>query len=375
MSWPAPIKALSRGVVKAVLACYRLAMNLEKELSRYDYSIFPARIAEVPASPRDSAKLLVYDRASGESQYDTFLHLDKYLEPGTLLVLNDTKVVPARLPCRLPTGGKVELLWLGTSSGKHRFEALSPKVLDIGSVLSFGALTLTVLSKAESIYTFSHSGTAARFHSQMMKSGTTPIPPYLKHTPLSEKKLRAEYQTIFAKREGSVAAPTASLHFTKRVFAKLARRGVKIAYVTLHVNLGTFAPLTEEHLKSGKLHEEWYEIPKAAQKAIVAAKKAGHPVIPVGTTALRTIESAARTQRQRGTTTLFLRPGDAFKVADGLITNFHVPRSSLMMLVAALLSAGHGHRMNGPKSILGLYRSALDRGFRFYSFGDGMLIR
>jgi S-adenosylmethionine:tRNA ribosyltransferase-isomerase len=354
-------------------------MDIERELSAYDYAIDQAQIATTPAHPRDSAKLLVHDRETGTNTYDTFLHLDRYLAPGTLLILNDTKVVPARLPCYLPTGGKVELLWLSAGKRKAEFEALSPRILDIGTTLAIGRLMLWVVGKTENIYTFRHTGTPAQFHTAMMKTGTTPIPPYLKHTSLKEKQLRAEYQTIFAKREGSVAAPTASLHFTKRLFAKLKKKDVQIAYVTLHVNLGTFAPLTEEHLSSGKLHEEWYEIPRATQRAIAKAKKEGRPVIPVGTTALRTIESTARTQKQRGTTTLFLRPGDEFKVADGLITNFHVPRSSLMMLVAALLERGAKDRKSqnghGPTNIQALYRNALDRNFRFYSFGDGMLIR
>lgn len=360
-------------------------MNLETELAKYDYAVNPDQIAETPAHPRDSAKLLVYDRTTGSEVEDTFLHLDQYLKSGTLLVLNDTKVVPARLPCFLPTGGKVELLWVGEEKSKHVFRALSPRGLDVGATLEFGSLTVTVLAKEASIYTFSHTGSSARFRATMMKTGTTPIPPYLKHTSLKERELRKEYQTIFAKREGSVAAPTASLHFTKRLFAKLRKKGVRIAYVTLHVNLGTFAPLTDEHLKSGTLHSEWYEIPPATQRAIARAKKSGHPVIPVGTTALRTLESASpvlgRSDLPRshvlgrsdlpkrgvvGTTSLFIREGYEFKVADGLITNFHVPRSSLLMLVAALV---------GRTKILQLYANAVRRGFRFYSFGDGMLIR
>ena len=388
-------------------------MELERLLAQYDFLVRKEQIAETPAHPRDSAKLLVYNRATETAEEDTFLHLDKYLDSGTLLILNNTKVVPARLPCFLPTGGKVELLWIAAGVQKKTFEALSPRILEIGSILSFGELTLTVLSKIENIYVFIHSGTAAQFHAAMMKNGTTPIPPYLKHTSLEEKQLRAEYQTIFAKREGSVAAPTASLHFTKRLFTKLKKKGVKIAYVTLHVNLGTFAPLTEEHLKSGKLHEEWYEIPRATARAIAQAKQEGRPVIPVGTTALRTIESAffqlsptsqkagiageglcsptgrspsnfpagklctrAGNSRLSGITSLFIREGYQFKVADGLITNFHVPRSSLLMLVAALVGYRPGLRhADGRKKILDLYQSALRSGFRFFSFGDGMLIR
>jgi S-adenosylmethionine:tRNA ribosyltransferase-isomerase len=340
-------------------------MNPETELAEYDYKVGQEQIAATPVHPRDSAKLLVYDRSTGNETEDTFLHLDQYLKPGTLLILNDTKVVPARLPSFLPTGGKVELLWLAAGRTRNTFEALSPRTLDIGATLTFDSLTLTVLDKRDSIYTFRHSGTPTRFHDAMMHHGTTPIPPYLKHTSMKERELRKEYQTIFAKREGSVAAPTASLHFTKRLFAKLKKKGIRIAYVTLHVNMGTFAPLTAEHLKSGSLHSEWYEIPPATQRAIAQAKKAGNPVIPVGTTALRTLESAALTRKQRGTTTLFIRPGYAFKVADGLITNFHVPRSSLLMLVAALV---------GRTKILQLYRRAARHGFRFYSFGDGMLL-
>lgn len=352
-------------------------MSLEAELAQYDFSFPATRIAKTPASPRDSAKLAVYDRATGAAIFDRFLHLDKHLPKGALLILNDTKVVPARIPCYLPTGGKVELLWLN-NTGRHSlfFQALSPRTLSPGDTLRFGTLTLTVQEKNGSVYTFAHTGTSARFRTTMMKLGTTPIPPYIKGTTLSERELRQEYQTVFAKHAGSAAAPTASLHFTPRLLKKLNMRGFRVAYVTLHVGLGTFAPLTAKHLKSGKLHEEWYEIPPATARAIARAKREGRAVIPVGTTALRTIESAARTRKQRGATTLFLRPGDDFKVADGLITNFHVPRSSLLMLVAALVGFRPGRRhADGRKKILALYRSAIRRGFRLFSFGDGMLIR
>lgn len=354
-------------------------MDIERELSKYDYAIKPSQIAAIPAHPRDSARLLVSD-ASGE-QYDTFLHLDRYLEPGTLLILNDTKVVPARLPCYLATGGKVELLWLSAGKSKGTFEALSPRTLSVGTRLELAGIVLEVLEKRESIYVIRHACSAIRFHSAMMTLGTTPIPPYLKHTTLAERKLRSEYQTIFAKREGSVAAPTASLHFTKRLFAKLKERGVQVAFVTLHVGLGTFAPLTEEQLKSGKLHEEYFEIPPTTARAILKAKKEGRKIIPVGTTALRTLESAAShlgksdfpKKGLSGKTDLFIREGYRFAVADGLITNFHVPRSSLLMLVAALVS--QLRRADGRTNILDLYQSALRHDFRFYSFGDGMLIR
>lgn len=388
-------------------------MSLEAGLAQYDFPFSPRYIATEPASPRDSAKLAVYDRATGATMFDTFLHLDRYLPKGALLILNDTKVVPARIPCFLPTGGKVELLWLRTLAGIRgsSFEALSPRTLSTGDTLRFGTLTLTVQAKNGSVYTFAHTGTQTQFRAAMTKLGTTPIPPYMKSTSLSERDLRREYQTIFAKHAGSAAAPTASLHFTPRLLKKLKAKGFDIAYVTLHVGLGTFAPLTPEHLKTGKLHEEWYEIPPATARAIAKAKREGRAVIPVGTTALRTVESAFSTPLHHpesggvlfealqcdgakpdffskkkayskrisplsGTTTLFIRPGYKFKVADGLITNFHVPRSSLLMLVAALVGCRPGRRpADGRKKILALYRSAIRRGFRLFSFGDGMLIR
>ena len=370
-------------------------------LAQYDFPFPQSQIATAPAHPRDSAQLLVFDPASGKSTFDTFLHLDTYLDEGTLLILNDTKVVPARLPCFLPTGGKVELLWLA-HKGTRTFEALSPRILALGDTLRFGTLTLTVREKHESIYTLEHTGSATTFTRLMQRSGTTPIPPYIKGTPLTEAALRKEYQTIWAKRAGSVAAPTASLHFTPRLMKKLRQKKIEIKYVTLHVGLGTFAPLTEDHLKTKTLHEEWYEIPPATLRAIAKARRQGRPIIPVGTTALRTLESischtknspeavrlfegvsqadgprvsAARARADsdprkalplRGVTNLFIQPGYEFKIASGLITNFHVPRSSLVMLVAALV---------GREKLLDLYRSAIARGFRLFSFGDGMLIR
>jgi len=375
--------------------------ELEKLLARYDYPLREEHIATEPAAPRDSAKLLVYDRATGTTEYDTFRNLGNYLPKGALLIFNDTKVIPARLPATLPTGGKVELLWVADGKKEHTFEALSPRTLPIGGTLTLGKMALNVLAKKESIYTLRHSGTRAAFRKTLMTLGTTPIPPYLKHTSLDEKELREKYQTVFAKRAGSVAAPTASLHFTKRLLAALKRKKFHTAYVTLHVNLGTFAPLTEKNLTEKKLHEEYYEIPPATIAAIQKAKREGRAVIPVGTTALRTLESAAAQTRAfsglsqaveprgsagaaapdsdpkkfsdavRNRTSLFIQEGYRFKIADGLITNFHVPRSSLLMLVSALL----GLPGQGRETLLRLYTEAASRSFRFFSFGDGMLIR
>jgi len=341
-------------------------MSFAEFISRYDYDVAPEHIATKPARPRDSAKLLVSDPQTEQVQYDTFLNLDRYVPRDSLFIFNNTKVIPARLPCSLPTGGTVELLWVAAGKTPRTFEALSPRILQKGTVLRFNNCELTILSKRENIYRLAYTATPAQFKALMMRSGKTPIPPYLKNTPLKERALRAEYQAIFARREGSVAAPTASLHFTTRVLSRLKKKGVHMAFVTLHVNLGTFAPLTEKNLDTERLHEEFYEIPASTRRAIDSAKKQGRPVIPVGTTALRAIESAAINGRDSGTTDLFIQEGYRFKVADGLITNFHVPRSSLVILVSALL---------GRTKTLGLYRDALRHGFRFFSFGDAMLIR
>lgn len=200
------------------------------------------------------------------------------------------------------------------------------------------------------------------------KHGDAPLPPYIKNSPLSKREQRQQYQTVFAKTPGSIAAPTASLHFTPRLLKSLKKAGIETAFVTLHVGLGTFAPLTAEHLKSGTLHEEEWFIDKKTAAQIERAKKEGRPVIPVGTTALRTLESAAAgraIKKLRGKTNLFIREGYNFKIADGLITNFHVPKSSLLMLVAAFA---------GRKKIQTTYRHAIKHGYRFFSFGDGMLI-
>jgi len=197
-----------------------------------------------------------------------------------------------------------------------------------------------------------------------MQYGETPIPPYIKNTKLSETQLREKYQTVFAKNTGSVAAPTASLHFTEELLEKLKQQGIQIEFVTLHVNLGTFSPLTEEALKTGKLHKEWYEISEKTAKALMKAKQEGRHIIAVGTTAVRTLEQSEG-KAGEGETRLFIRPGDKFKFIDGMITNFHVPKSSLLMLVSAFV---------GREKLFELYGEAMKKDFRFFSFGDGMLL-
>ena len=340
--------------------------DFESLLAQYDYPLHPEQIAARPASPRDSSKLLIYDRATKSTQIDVYSHIYRYIPKGSLLVFNETRVIPARIVGRVATGGKVELLC--TRFGGNELLALSERGLSTGEQIWLNKKTyLKVIRKTGKEYQI---GLPRGFNIRkyMRRHGVTPLPPYLKHSPLSEKERRVKYQTIFAKKDGSIAAPTASLHFTKRLIAKLNAAGIETAFITLHVNLGTFMPLTEENVASGLLHEERFEIPGAALKKIEKAKKAGHLIVPVGTTALRALESAYAGARVRpsGMTRLFIREGYRFKVANGLITNYHVPRSSLMMLVASLV---------GRKKLLELYSFAGKSNFRFLSFGDGMLVR
>lgn len=332
----------------------------------YDFSYTPEMIAISPATPRESARMLVYQKSTNTISEDTFAHIGSYLPKGTVLVLNNTKVVPARIPTKKKTGGLIQLLWLA-HVGKNEFTALSPKVLSVGETLHFGKILITITNKEGSTYTCMHTGTRAHFMKTLSTYGTTPTPPYIKNIPLSERALRKRYQTTFAKHAGSVAAPTASLHFSKKLLTRLKKQGIEIRYVTLHVGLGTFAPLTDKELSSGTLHEEQYSMPEATYRALVRAHAENRLIIPVGTTALRTVESvwASPTHERSGTTRLFIYEGYVFRIARGLITNFHVPQSSLLMLVAALV---------GRTRLLELYEHAKKKRFRFFSFGDGMLV-
>lgn len=349
-------------------------VRLETILKHYDYALPEALIAQAPASPRDSARLLVYDRKTGAALYDTFRHLAKYLPSRSVLVFNETKVIPARFTVRKPTGGKAVLLYVRTE-GKEII-AMSDRPLPVGEVVTLAPRVRFRVVSQEKYTRLAPMFPIARLPKIFERYGVTPIPPYIKHTPLSERALREKYQTIFARRRGSVAAPTASLHFTKRLLRDLKKAGHDIVFVTLHVNLGTFAPVKEEQWRRGKLHEEFYEISSAAAATLNRAKKAGRPVVAVGTTVVRTLESASppiykgRVGRGikagSGSTDLFIRPGHRFAFVDHLITNFHVPRSSLLMLVSAFVSR---------KKLLELYRLAIKKQFRFFSFGDGMLLK
>jgi S-adenosylmethionine:tRNA ribosyltransferase-isomerase len=356
------------------------SLKILNSLKKYDYHLPKELIAQTPVRPRDSSRLLVYDRKTKKVQFDTFRNLGKYLPKNAVLVFNETKVIPARLTLTRKTGGKVRVLYVGTT-GKN-IRVLADRLLSLpampGKARQAGAaekLTLnnrnyfTVVRREGNEYVLKPSFAISRLYAILEKFGGTPLPPYLKHSPLSEAQRKKEYQAIFAKRSGSVTAPTASLHFTKRLLVSLKRQGIGMEYVTLHVNLGTFAPLTAENLKNKKLHSETYEISTKTARALDLAKRQGRLIIAVGTTVVRTLESATlnnRLQSGRGETNLFIRPGFHFNFVDGLITNFHIPKSSLLMLVASFTSR---------KQLLKIYKKAARKELRFYSFGDGMIIK
>lgn len=342
--------------------------TLKNFLALYDYTLPPEYIAQEPVSPRDSAKLLVYNRKTNSITDDIFSNLAEYFPAGAVVVLNKTKVIPARFSIIKETGGKATLTYIETSAPYIR--VMADRKLIVGSRLMLSrTLWFGVARQEEKYYFLLPSFPLKKLFSVFDRYGTMPIPPYIKHSPLSRVQLKKKYQTVFARINGSVAAPTASLHFTQRLLTHLKKQGIAISYITLHVGLGTFAPLTQENISNKTLHHEWYNIDRRTAALIHRAKRNGRPIIAVGTTVVRALETASdkngRIVRPSGSTDLFIRPGYQFKCINGLVTNFHVPRSSLLMLIAAFV---------GRKKTLSLYRHAIAHAYRFFSFGDGMLI-
>lgn len=338
----------------------------------YSYTLPESRIAKEPASPRDSSKLLIYDSKKDTVEFDTYLNLHKYLPKEALLVMNESKVLPCRVFAKGPKGEDLELLIM-TNEWTPKdtvLQATVNKKLHPGELVRLPhGHTLTVLESQEKIFKFSADFPLAKLPHILARIGEMPIPKYIHSCPLTEEELRKKYQTVFAKKPGSVAAPTASLHFTPRLFKKLEDSGVQTTFVTLHVGLGTFAPVLPEHLATHTLYKELYDIPEHSALRIKKHKTAGKPLIAVGTTSTRTLESWAKTNTLKGPTDLFILPPYPFQMLDGLLTNFHIPGSSLMMLVEAFLQSKKAKR-----HLKDLYAIALEKDFRFYSFGDGMLI-
>jgi S-adenosylmethionine:tRNA ribosyltransferase-isomerase len=340
----------------------------------YDYTLPQELVAQQPASPRDSSKLFVYDTKQDTVTIDTFLNVSNYLPHNSVLVLNKTKVLPSRIVLYKENGGRVKTLFLVNELGKNEVKAMLDRGVEIGQSINFDhKYFFTVVGQDEHIFTLKMDCTKEQFITMLEKNGSMPIPPYLKHSTLTEKQLRTKYQTIFAQDKGSAAAPTASLHFTNRVFNKLERKGIEKQYVKLHVGAGTFAPLIQKNLEEQKLHTEWYEVTPQTAQALNKAKEEGKRIISVGTTVTRTLESAAdkpgHLKAQAGETDIFIFSPYKFKITDILLTNFHVPKSSLMMLVNAFLQYKHARH-----SLHQLYAEAIRNKLRFFSFGDAMLI-
>ena len=331
----------------------------------YDYPLPRELIAKYPIEPRDHSRLMVLNRQTGEIKHDCFYNLDRYLREGDLLVLNDTKVIPARLLGRKKTGGRVEVLLNRKLPEENRWHALiGGKKIKPGLEIFIGnSLKAVVIRQVEGpLFEIELTAEDGNVMDKIYQLGKIPIPPYLERE--EEPIDRRRYQTIFARKEGSVAAPTASLHFTDRVFKKLRQKGVSVAFVTLHVGLGTFKPIKVKNVLEHRVDPEYVEVPPEVVEKIKETKGRGGRVVAVGTTVVRALETAGY-RPFKGFTDLYIKPGYRFKVVDAMITNFHLPKSSLLVLVATFA---------GRDLIMKAYRIAVEKGYRFYSYGDAMLI-
>ncbi|GAP10450.1 S-adenosylmethionine--tRNA ribosyltransferase-isomerase [Bellilinea caldifistulae] len=335
--------------------------------SDFDYYLPPERIAQHPIEPRHNARLLVYDRKTGKMDHRIFYDLPEYLNAGDVLVINQTRVIPARIFGFKPSGGKVEILLLKRESDLVWEALVGGKKIREGTILQLveGPLAVVeqVLDGARRLIRFE-----TEIEPYLEKQGQMPLPPYI-HEKLEDPE---RYQTVFARQPGSAAAPTAGLHFTPELIQLLEQKGILFGRVTLHVGLDTFAPVTEEDPRQHAIHSEWCELDEETASLINSARAKGGRIIAVGTTSVRTLESAGVNAQSgqvvapfHGSTRLYILPGFTFKAVDAMITNFHLPRSTLLMLVSAFA---------GREQILRVYEEAIRREYRFYSFGDAMLI-
>lgn len=346
-------------------------IEMEALLEEYKYPLPPELISNKPASPRDSSKLFVYDTANDKITIDKFVNIDKYLPADSFLVMNQTKVLPVRVLCKDEQNEDVELLVLTNEIfPKDKYvKAIGSRKIHPGEKIFINKkYYLELFNSDQKVFLFKPNFEINKLKEILLRFGKTPIPSYIENHKLQEKELRKRYQSIFAKNPGSTAAPTASLHFTNRVFKKLDSKKIQRLFVTLHVGLGTFSTLLPEHFEENKLFEEHYEIDKKTADKITKLKK-NKKLIAVGTTSVRTLESFTRNKKLRGGTDIFIHPPFDFKTVDCLITNFHVPKSSLMLLVESFLQ----HKKS-KRRLKELYMTAIEKEFRFYSFGDSMLI-
>ena len=345
-------------------------------VSDYDYFLPEEQIAQDPLADRSSSKLLVLDKNTGETSHHVFKEIIDYLNPGDCLCINNTKVIPARLIGRKKTGGVVEVLLLKRlEDEKSKWEVLTRpgKKARVGDEIIFGGegpedfdllcRVTEVKEDGNRIVEFEYDGI---FEEILDKLGQMPLPPYITHR-LEDKN---RYQTVYAKIEGSAAAPTAGLHFTNELLEQIKEKGVKVVSVTLHVGLGTFRPVQVENILDHKMHSEYYEVSEETAKILNETKANGGRIISVGTTSTRTLESVTDengiVHAGSGETQIFIYQGYKFKAIEGLITNFHLPKSTLIMLVSALA---------GRKNVLNAYKEAVEKKYRFFSFGDAMFIK
>lgn len=345
------------------------------QLSSYDYHLPENLIAKTPTEKRDQSRMMVLNKEGKIKEHRHFFDLPDYLEKGDLLILNDTKVLNARFYGNRETGGKVEIFFLKPLPDNH-WEILTKcgSKLKVNENIFFNNIPILKITQfletgvricqwllEESIYSF------------LEKNGEPPLPPYIVKARPENEKIKpidqSRYQTVYAKEYGAVAAPTAGLHFTPELIEKLKAKGVKIATVLLHVGYGTFSPIKEDDIRKHQMHFEEFELTKEVADLINATKASNKKVIAVGTTSGRTLETCAiqqnHVQAKKGETNIFIYPGFKFKIIDGMITNFHLPKSSLIVFISALV---------GKDQLLNAYQKAIESGYRFYSYGDGMLI-
>ncbi|HZG69962.1 MAG TPA: tRNA preQ1(34) S-adenosylmethionine ribosyltransferase-isomerase QueA [Chondromyces sp.] len=337
----------------------------------FDFYLPESLIAQTPLKERAESRLMVLDKETGEMKHEVFKHIISYLNPGDCLVLNDTKVLPARLyGVKEDTGAKIEVLLLKQEEGDRWETLVKPaKRIKIGSKISFGDGRLVAECVGEKehggrVFEFSYEGI---FYEVLEELGEMPLPPYIKEQ-LDEQD---RYQTVYAKERGSAAAPTAGLHFTEELLKEIQDKGVHIAFITLHVGLGTFRPVSVDKIEEHDMHSEFYQVSEGTARLIEKVREEGGRIISVGTTSTRTLETVARDHGGKimpasGWTDIFIYPGFEFKAIDGMITNFHLPKSTLIMLVSALA---------GKENILKAYNTAVQEKYRFFSFGDAMFIK
>ncbi len=332
------------------------------KLDDFDYYLPKELIAQYPLKMREEARLLVLYRKKQLIEHRLFRNITEYLSPSDLLVLNDTKVLPCRLFAKRATGGKVEVLLLNRKEGAAFKAMISPGRVKLGEKILFPGTKITAEVRAKEEIIF-NTADADRIYA----IGVMPLPPYIKRP--AQEQDNEYYQTVYAKKDGAVAAPTAGLHFTQALLKDIAKAGVGLAYLTLHVGLGTFRPVKAEDITKHLMEPEYFEISDQAAIQIEAARKNKSRIIAVGTTSLKALETYAG-GAQRGQTDLFIYPGYKFKLANGLLTNFHLPKTTLFMLVCAFCAAGGA----GVELAKKAYQEAIKEKYRFYSYGDAMLI-